>query len=153
MQLIFHFDRFLHSICRLWFIVMIWIIHFSIWKAFIVFLRHNWMKFRVGCLCTRYVSNTVPIELLHFGCEFLNISKLYILHIRLVWEESLILPWLILPAIWNIYQQMHQAFYRLDQLQYLTLFERHPDLFQWKWTQFQSQSNQHDAWWWKQFHA
>ena len=48
---------------------------------------------------------------------------------------------------------MHQAFYRLDQLQYLKVFERCVDLFRWKWTPFQSQSNQHHAWCWKEFHA
>ena len=49
---IFHFDRFLHSICMPWFVVMVWVIHFSIWKTFIVFLRYNLMKFTVGWLCT-----------------------------------------------------------------------------------------------------
>ena len=78
MQFIFHFDRFLHSICNPGFIVIVWLIYFSIWKTPIVFLRYNSMKFTVRCLCIRYVSDTVPIDLLHFICEFLNILPSHI---------------------------------------------------------------------------
>ena len=59
----------------------------------------------------------------------------------------------VIRSLHWIYQQMHQAFYRLDQLQYWKVFERYVDLCRWKWTPFQSQSNQHHAWWLKKFHA